>query len=865
MSVSVIPVNVPTGTTMVAIDAEWYSEDFICKQFTFGDSKLSPLHTVVLWSDKFPVPSVPPGLFADGTNGTFSLVVGDISQNIFDLAVLPAKLDIYMYYSPKDLTAMFGRDRWSSILDRPETISKKRNISGKFDENGTRFNIKDVLGLFNSSLEQAMESVGIDTAASKALAKGWDKGKMNEWATANPDTFLAYAVGDTVLLMETINLRVSQLNHILNNVFDFPLGDYDIKTIKRSSGALVNDVFLRWFANTYPEVFQTVLGLSMSNDNKSWKDLAEVKQDVLRTSDPFELLKLSKSLVYIPNSINGLAAGSISGIGISTHGTGLFGTVVQGGRCINEEPHVNMYDNRIENVIDIDLSSCYGSALRNFDFPVGLPTIYGKKEDDLSITLGEFLDRYNDDLVDGLYTIYISGDLGSFRQDLIFSKYDVTTDTIIRKLFSDMDAGGFAADDTFGHDVDLAHMGGTFALTKQQIKLGIITADVLSVVKKVASLKEWQSIRNLAVETVVYYPKSLQLSNAEWVHEIRTKPGTNKFKKDDRNRSWTSVSLEGFIGNFIKLREVTKKEGRELHQDKYKGSYQDLVQNSIKLFINTAYGCLAAPYFEMGNTVVANNITAKARVGVWMMSKALMTVQSITDGGMFSGSRVASLVFDSNKKKPSLTAMSNRTLYLKHRSLRTTVLLTSEGKKEAIESKTLDAICTEYINKFWANWNLSIPFDIECKTDNCGDVAVYFGSSDYLIRSGDKYQIKMRGTNDSKHPKQLFIHHILDKTKPVPSPIFQGRNIVGLNDYLRFPTRYKEKGLLPGDDESVKEYHRPFKNGQTFLTYEDRKKFEFKNENHKKRWVKKGDFNLFGLAAKASGMKYPSVIDQVSE
>jgi excisionase family DNA binding protein len=38
----------------------------------------------------------------------------------------------------------------------------------------------------------------------------------------------------------------------------------------------------------------------------------------------------------------------------------------------------------------------------------------------------------------------------------------------------------------------------------------------------------------------------------------------------------------------------------------------------LKLLINTLYGVLTSRHFAVGNTVVSNNITARARLGAWM-------------------------------------------------------------------------------------------------------------------------------------------------------------------------------------------------------------------------------------------------------
>ena len=849
------PIDV-TNYSHAAIDAEWFKKVFLTKQITFSGKDLIPKLTVVLWNLEYPMPSDKPVL-----DHKLIIIPIDECTPITDIFKFGKNLKIYIYYSSKDLTAFFGREKFTEILSLPEQhITKLRNITGTVKLGESKIIIQDTLGMFNSSLEQAFESVGIDTSEGKALASGRDKGRMDLWILDNPITFLKYAIGDTIELMNAIPMRVNQLNEIINNALPHDLGNYTVETVKFSSGSLVNDVFISWVAHEYPDVFQTALKQSQSNDNESWKFILDIRKVLKTPQDPATLLGLSKKLRN-KNSVNGLAAGSINGIGIGRTNTGLFGTVVQGGRCINEETHIDPYQNRLENIIDIDLSSCYGSALRNFDFPVGLPTVYGKDIDDKNLTLGEFLKRKESELVDGLYTIYVSGTFDKTSQDLVFSKYKLTTKTILKKLFTDFDDSdnGF---DGWEREIETAHMGGEFALTKQQLELGIITADILNVIRKVATSTESKEWMGLTVVAAVYYPKSLEVPITKWAEIIDNNPGYKTADVDTRNRKWSRFSLEGFIGKFIDYRKAVKK------TVKVKGDSEDLLQNSVKLFINTTYGCLAAPYFEMGNTVIANNITAKARTGVWMMSKALLTIQSITDGGIFTGDRVA--VITGNK--PGFTVLANRQKMLKHPGLKTISLIDIDTKRELIKSGKggeLDKLCREHIAKFWSNYGLEMPFDIECKYENCGDVALYFGSSDYIIDVkcfGKKdYEVKCRGAKESDHPKKLWLLHLLEPaTFPVPPVMFPYTEIVGFNDYLKNKVKYQKLEVLPGDDLDAVTYHRPFKNGQTFKGRKDLENFERCENYYSQAWEKEGKNTPYGLVAKVLGDKYPKSLDTPS-
>ena len=72
--------------------------------------------------------------------------------------------------------------------------------------------------------------------------------------------------------------------------------------------------------------------------------------------------------------------------------------------------------------------------------------------------------------------------------------------------------------------------------------------------------------------------------------------------------------------------------------------------------VNTLYGSLVCRHFAIGNTVVANNITARACLGVWMLAKALGLRQTITDGGIYQPAAVPHLKPDA--KCPGLDTLS---------------------------------------------------------------------------------------------------------------------------------------------------------------------------------------------------------------
>jgi hypothetical protein len=91
--------------------------------------------------------------------------------------------------------------------------------------------------------------------------------------------------------------------------------------------------------------------------------------------------------------------------------------IVTGGKTNNEMPE----EYTLKYAADIYLQSYYGSRMSALIFPLGLPTVLSFSTNEARITLGEFLESWESELVPNLYTITVCGEL-NFNQDLIFSR-----------------------------------------------------------------------------------------------------------------------------------------------------------------------------------------------------------------------------------------------------------------------------------------------------------------------------------------------------------------------------------------------------------------------------------------------------------
>ena len=849
----------------LSVDAEWYTSGqntidnktyeeitFLTKQCTvLTDS--DELINFVLWNQNYQIPS---DAFLASKVVPTVLVISDIQDmtvievfNYLNFKFTGKRTDMYMFFSPVDLLVV-TEGIYLKHFYANEIITKTRNVNGcftieKFDgvddddmeflenrldneddknkkENENfRIRIKDLFGAANSSLAKLYNLVGIEDTA-KNLVAGEMKSRMNEVITQSPKKFFDYAISDSYMLYILWDKRVEQINNIIKKALGFS-PDFTTDDCPRSSGQLVSEVFMKWLTFKYPLLVAGVetLAVPLSNKRDLFKffcsKLSEQKENIesgfinLGNKDiPLDKIHNKWSEYQGGSGISGMARASIGSFGGLGNNDSVYNSIVNGGRCNNEKP----YDWRINDVLDIDLSSCYGTALRDLIFPIGRPKIVAFNEDE-EITLGEFRKKHVNKLEDGLWQAVIEGEL-DFEQDLIYSKLGLTRENIKQSLRDEE----HSTDEE--HIVDKTHIDGKFRLLRKQIVKGIITTHSLNILYKVASNAEKKSLDGLKVLTYTGYFKKDRRSHDEFFDIVSNpktlgKPGVvnprdNAISGDERTHSWTAIKLEEFIGDFISYRKILKT------QKITKGDKYDIQQNAVKLFINTFYGCLASPYFPCSNAILANNITDKARTGVWMLSKALGTVQSITDGGAYSNGSVRYLKPELwQGRLPRLKELDDYNSLNKHRSIVVDKLFpdfkniyqgtkTNGGKYQDL----LDSTATNHINDFWSHYGLELPFKIEHKIENTSESLVYFNASDYLLVNpvkpskygfiedlklirveneefdgcNFKYSIKVRGAKDDFHIKKQWLMYLGGFVKK-PNYCFEEKNLVGIKEFIQ--------------------------------------------------------------------------------
>lgn len=258
---------------------------------------------------------------------------------------------------------------------------------------------------------------------------------------------------------------------------------------------------------------------------------------------------------------------------------------------------------------------------------------------------------------------------------------------------------------------------------------------------KTTSSNEIKEIYNLEVVTAAFYKKSDFIPFDQYLSSLENNIGTVSYDPktqnnvDNRSRLWTSIPLSDFVTPLINRRQFLKNQIK-LKIDIESSKAED---SNIKLIINSLYGVLCSSYFIIGNSILANNITARARVGVWCVSRAVSGFQSITDGCTYPLRSL--LKFKENcKKKPSLFTLSDLTLLETHRGIIKHPLIEDIDKIDWNESlndfsfkKTLDEKINTHIQLFWKNYDFKIPYVLEHKFEHFGNRIIYIKSGNYGI------------------------------------------------------------------------------------------------------------------------------------
>lgn len=694
-------------------------------------------------------------------------------------------LRIHLYYSIVDLYGLFNETFILNTLTlKPQyfnSISSRNNLKGHFDYKKFHCQIYDMCGWDKTGLQNLQHIVGYQSNY-KQIFQG-DKSKMeNECTTLEKaQAFMDYAIEDVISLQFIKNKMLEKMNHLYTETYGFP-PEFQLTADKLPStiGSLGANFLEKFIYNEMSKNEEGVFCRRLFEQFDQYNESMGLNKKKTLKYNLEKRLSLNQQSTNRDLFLNSAGAKSLAQ-NYSTN-TGILNALVQSGRAINERPHQIHHTY----LADIDFKSCYASGLMDFDYPVGLPTVFAYSIKESFIRLGDFLSKNESELIQNMYTIVISNANLGFDQDLLFSK-TIDFQTLKKKIHEKISLDQELNEQSFGSD---------FCLLKNQLVNAIITSDILVALKKIASAQEYKSLMESQVITACYYKKSDYLTKDEWFQHMENPDhrGTYQYEtkiqsvEDTRSRKWTSIPLKKIIQPLLNARQECKKQMKLAKTPEEKQAW-DQQQLYYKLIGNVIYGDISSPHFSTSNTVLANNITGRARLNIWYVSKPLQTLHSITDGGLYSVLKTVQR--KENTKKPSISKLStfNQLEKWKQRkstkdNYKTLKIVPLGGKtveewkriyqeNDLCELNKLDQYALKCIEDFWNPYQIELNYEIEHKFKNTSFEGLTLKKAHYALRTLDQPNeivFKFRGLSE-RNPsmyKSIARAFLLGEKKVIP-------------------------------------------------------------------------------------------------
>jgi hypothetical protein len=567
--------------------------------------------------------------------------------------------DVYAHFALAELLIMFTGEARKKIIEiikhgKSRSIEMTRRL--RTTTRGKKgFEVSDAIELpFHLDLDNKRYRVKIRIIDSCAL-----HGIASYKAIAS-------ATGVELPYKETLSQY--DLENMLDTYFKKPedfdnyaLGDLEVYQILVNNSDLFKKVYKSLGVEQYFQPPRLTIGSTVRDLFKA----ALYKQLGIALNDKQKQDKLS---VF-------LSEASPSQLKLETSSTRCLLAKVSGGRCRNNRP-TDINNNSL--VADNDIAGAYGNGLRNQIYPIGKPVIEDFKESKYNCyqTLRQWLKKRkygkdNCELVVGLWTAVVSTreidvdnnqwNILNYQQDFLISWFEFKF-TEVSEMETDTDLA----------NAEIKPKTGNVKILNNQVIHAVITSDFLEWLDNVCSPRQRKELLdNLYIETACYYPSYSQVHSFDELIEIEEYwEGVNtttsrEIKLKSRNKKlssgmtintnqeptfWLGLDLGKLIvDDLLAWRSMHKKlDGKK--------SPMDVL---FKLCTNTLYGDFTSPYFDISNTVVGNNITARCRAMAWYMEKGHYAYQTITDGGQIEPSKVC---YPKTAKR-KVTALSVTNLY----------------------------------------------------------------------------------------------------------------------------------------------------------------------------------------------------------
>jgi len=566
----------------------------------------------------------------------------------------------------------------------PNILIYIQDINGEFHPYRLRLLFIDICALHgNKGYKTVCQNVGVDTSA-KSLMDNY-KTDMLTGLKLHPADYIEYANGD----LNVYDVLVAYAS-MMKNVYDeLGLSDYYILP-KLTIGATVADIVsaavFKW-QNKGVSEYHT-------------KERKLILLDLLETSSASYLrTQLNKSEIYLLGKVHG-------------------------GRCRNNRPLTRYVK---DSIADYDLAGAYSSIMTKLSFFTGTPWMFdGAKE---TITLREFLKRYEKEFDDWHYVFYVStgNQLLEFEQDFLVSWLDLKGDNEKVKINGEWIKRPFAD-----------YNSGYCKVFKREVVNCPITSDTVKWIKSLSKKAQNDLLDKLIVKSAIGY------------------------RRIDKGIDWESINLGELLINKLKEKRAYYKKSAKSNP------VHNSMQELYKLVINTVYGVQCSRFFITSNVVVANQITQAIRLGVYLMEKGLYLQGAITDGCVGCLNAVLyplsnyKINFDSlvnlyqfdkhslGKKHLKLGALDNaKHIALTWNTGKPILTVTYSDKTEIITNvlEWINDKAWQHLRNIFPEFHYLLDF-LKIETKDVYDSYIYHGAANYWLENPNYTKCAMRAYKD---------------------------------------------------------------------------------------------------------------------
>jgi len=448
------------------------------------------------------------------------------------------------------------------------------------------------------SLNSVLENLGMDTSEKNLLDDLKDN--MLLAMIERPEEFKKYALGD-LIVYEAFKKH--------NDLFKKAYEELELKNyfteVKLTTGATIDDFQKATLLKN--------LKLNISND----ENIKKLKYFTIPATSKNLRLSITKEVRNLKESE------------LNKH----FVSKTNGGRCNNNRQAINTILKDFT-LVDIDITGAYSTTASVLPFYYGCPIIMGFNKG--KVSLREFLKYYDKYLIKRGFKLAVETIKPlTIEQDFIQSWLKLKVDKNIKKIDGTNEYAGITT-----HSIDLDNTP-TAILTRELITATLTWDEINIITTEWIKKQKDEFLDNVYMKSALFYPKNFEcksiedLFNKKTIHKRFNDTIPNSYIVNDDgeyNHYWYSTNF-GKLG----LDKIIQKRAE------YKKTNPSLAY-LYKLIANTLYGINVSKYFEISNILLAANITAMCRCGMYLTEKALNIYQTITDGGIFNLNEVIHLM-----------------------------------------------------------------------------------------------------------------------------------------------------------------------------------------------------------------------------